>query len=87
MAERDKITIKRQFESVGVNRRRCEKRFLSFKDVWRILGRVNSYIEQRAKTRSHGGRGGEKNLALSSTFSCSHIHTFIIHTHPPSRHF
>lgn len=34
----EEITIKRQIERVGVNRRRREKRFLSFKGVWRILG-------------------------------------------------
>lgn len=45
-----KITIKRQIERVGVNRRRRERRILSFKDVWRILGKVNSRAQREKVT-------------------------------------
>lgn len=36
---------------VGVNRRRRERRCLSFKGVLRIARRANSHAEQRAKTK------------------------------------
>lgn len=54
------VKIKRGWlERVGVNRRRRERRCLSFKDVPRIPRRANSHTEQSAKRECHGD-GGEK---------------------------
>lgn len=71
-----KITRKRRIERVGVNRRRRERRFLSFKDVWRILRRVNSHTEQSAKTKCHGDR-----VLFLRLLVHSHTDTYFYHTH------
>lgn len=67
------ITIKRQIERVGVSRRR-ERTFLSFKDVWRIPGRVNNYRAQRQKvTRVEQDKKNTLIPRLTHTLTYRHI--------------